>query len=204
MEVLVAMALLSMLMLTLGSALRTAAQVEARIDERIAENEMLLSTAGFLRQILEHISARRFPSLVAGQVDRVHFLGGNKYLEWIGIMPARHGAGGRYGFSLRLDEKENELVLGYSKISEENQRPETENGESRILVRNVTSFAIEYLDAESNSLNWSGEWSKTDKVPSALQIRVTTTSINWPLLVVRIRPLVPTDRSRSIFTTGGD
>ena len=207
-EVLVAMALLSMLMLVLGSTLRTVAQVETRMDRRTTENESVFSSTIFLRQILEQTSARRFKSLVAGQPDAVHFLGKSNQIDWIGVMPARHGAGGRYGFSLFL-EQENEnkkLIIKFSKILEKTQLPDTETSETRTLASQVIDFNVKYLDFEpqSQSMTWSDEWFKIDKLPSAVQIQLTTNSTTWPLFVVRLRPLTPSDRSRSIFTTGGD
>ena len=67
-ELLVVMALLSLLMLGLVSALRTMAQTEERIDGRLAQADEFRVTTAFVQEILGQISIRRkrsFPELGA-------------------------------------------------------------------------------------------------------------------------------------------
>lgn len=205
-EVLVAMTLLAMLMLALGSTLRTVAQVEIRIDSRNATIETMTSVSDLLRQTMESISARRNKSIVAGQPDAVQFMGASDRVHWVGIMPARHGAGGRYGFGLMLVTENNnaKLVLKYSPAFENIQFEDLDRTEGRVLAEYVSEFIIEYYVEEVDAEGWTDTWTKTDKVPSAMRIRLTTESGQWPEFVVRIRPLAPSDRSRSIFTMGGE
>ena len=51
-EVLVVMTLLSLVVLALGSALRTTAQTEERVDQRLARNDEIRVVTGFLQSVL--------------------------------------------------------------------------------------------------------------------------------------------------------
>ena len=64
-EVLVVMSLLSLVMLAMGSALRTTAQTEERVDQRLQRADEMRLAADFLRSILGRVSARKVPGPVA-------------------------------------------------------------------------------------------------------------------------------------------
>ena len=59
MEVLVVMSLLSLVMLALGSSLRTIAQTEERIDQRLSRADEMRIAVSFLRSTLGRVSARK-------------------------------------------------------------------------------------------------------------------------------------------------
>ena len=54
-EVLVVLSLLSLVMLAMGSALRTTAQTEERVDQRLQRADEMRVTTGFLRYILGRV-----------------------------------------------------------------------------------------------------------------------------------------------------
>ena len=58
-EVLVVMTLLSLVVLALGSALRTTAQTEERVDQRLARNDDVRVVTGFLQSVLGRISGQK-------------------------------------------------------------------------------------------------------------------------------------------------
>ena len=58
-EVLVVMTLLSLVVLALGSALRTTAQTEERVDQRLARNDEIRVVTGFLQSVLGRISGQK-------------------------------------------------------------------------------------------------------------------------------------------------
>src|SRR5690606_11879530 len=93
-ELLVTMALLSLLMLGMASALRTMAQTEERVDARLANADEFRIATGFLRSIVERISARKNPTPITQGASPYMFMGTPTALSWVGIMPARYGAGG--------------------------------------------------------------------------------------------------------------
>ena len=101
-EMLVAMTLLSLLVLAMGSALRSTAQTEERVDQRLARNDELRVTSSFLQSVLGRISGQRRAGITS--VDENPFLlrADAKELVWVGVMPARYGAAGRQFFRLSL------------------------------------------------------------------------------------------------------
>ena len=54
-EVLVVISLLSLLMLAMGSALRTTAQTEERVDQRLQRTDEIRVASGFLRSVLGRV-----------------------------------------------------------------------------------------------------------------------------------------------------
>jgi general secretion pathway protein J len=98
-EVLVATALLALVMLGLLTAMRSFAQSETRIDERIRIDDDLRVSERFLRLVMGNVSPRP-RATPAGAQKEIDFFGGADRMRWIGVMPARHGAGGLYRFHL--------------------------------------------------------------------------------------------------------
>ena len=120
MEVLIAMALLSLLMLALGSTLYSAAQTEERVDARVQSAEDLRLAARFLQEALSQASLR--PVRQGNERLRPFFSGQEQAVEWVGVMPARYGLGGRHFMRLALERDVNgqgRLVLRYAPWSDE-------------------------------------------------------------------------------------
>ena len=82
MEVLIAMALLSLLMLALGSTLYSAAQTEERVDARVQSAEDLRLAARFLQEALSQASLR--PVRQGNERLRPFFSGQAQAVEWVG------------------------------------------------------------------------------------------------------------------------
>jgi len=87
-EVLVATALLSLVMLGLLTAMRSFAQSETRIDERIRIDDDLRVGERFLRTVMATVSPR-LRSTAAGAPKEIDFVGSAEAMRWIGVMPAR-------------------------------------------------------------------------------------------------------------------
>ena len=116
-EVLVVMSLLSLVMLAMGSALRTTAQTEERVDQRLQRTDEMRVADGFLRSILGRVAARKVPLPVEPGASQFIFSAQAGQLTWVGVMPARHGAGGRYHFRLQVQDTstaQQALVLQYT------------------------------------------------------------------------------------------
>lgn len=196
-EMLVTMALLSLLMLGMVSALSTMAQTEERIDRRAEKADEIRVAAGFLRATMGRLSARttmalqregESPYLFAGQPDAV---------VWMGIMPARHGAGGRYVFRLALERVEGHsaLVIRFSPWAGAMVPPDWAQAEHRVLVRGIQAFALSYEDARQAPPEWMASWKRVDSLPSRIRIDLETFEGAWPLMVIATRSLPFADRS---------
>ena len=96
-ELIVVMALLSLLMTGLMSALRTMAQTETKIDQRLERVDALRTTRALLAKVLGGISVARIdmPSDLGKTMMPFHATADS--LIWVGILPARPDVGGRQG-----------------------------------------------------------------------------------------------------------
>lgn len=188
-ELLVVMALLSLLMLGMGSALRSMAQVEQRVDARLARADEMRVATDFLRTVLSQVSARKGAPSAAGPGAH-YFAGGAHEVWWLGVMPARYGIGGMHHFHLAVESAG--LVLRYQPWRGE-ARPDWSRAESLLLVAGATSVVMAFEDARQEPTNWVGDWAVADAMPQRLALSVTTPAGPWPAVVVNMRRLPGTD-----------
>ncbi|MDR0274983.1 MAG: prepilin-type N-terminal cleavage/methylation domain-containing protein [Burkholderiaceae bacterium] len=103
-EVLVALSLLALLMLVLTSALGSVGQTETRVEERIEAAEDYRLSLQFLRGVFGQVSARPMRMLNADLPPNTpFFMGDAAAVQWIGVLPARFGAGGRSYLRLAVE-----------------------------------------------------------------------------------------------------
>lgn len=188
-ELLVVMALLSLLMLGMGSALRSTARVEQGVDARLARADAMRVTSDFLRTVLSRVSARQgVPS--AARPDAHDFAGSADSLWWLGVMPARHGAGGMHHFRLGIEPAG--LVLRYQAWRGE-ALPDWDRAESLLLVAGATRLALRFEDDRRAPSRWVADWTAPEAMPRRVSLAVVTPSHAWPAIVVQMRALPGTD-----------
>lgn len=187
-EMLVVMSLLAVIMVAMASSLRTIGQVEERVDARLGRSDEFRTTVGFLREVLGRVSMRKFDSPVAPGFPYLFKAEANA-MSWVGVMPARYGAGGRYFFHLGLEATRTgtALVLRYFPWNGGGAFPDWSTGESRILLDGVTSVSIRYFDTRSLAGGWSSDWSGKDVIPDRVSLGVVTSTGEWPELIVPMR-----------------
>lgn len=204
-ELLIVMTLLSLLMLALVSALRTMAQTEERIDGRLARVDEFRVATTFVREILGRISARKQEEspLKQGGTPFV-FDGQTGAISWVGIMPARHGAGGRYFFRLALEGRQGEaaLVVRFAPWDESASFPDWGRVSARTLVKGVTFFELSYEDLTAEPETWTSSWQRTDSLPTHVRLAVQTRNGDWPLWIVSTRQLLQGGRRSGGYTLG--
>ncbi|WP_326534106.1 prepilin-type N-terminal cleavage/methylation domain-containing protein [Pseudorhodoferax sp.] len=189
-EVIVVMALLSLIMLAMGSALRTTAQTEQRIDTRLARTDELRVSSDFLRSVLGRVSAQQGAARLEPGASRYAFAGGPQEMRWLGVMPARHGVGGRHHFRLAIEPQG--LVLRYLPWQGE-QQPDWGRSESYVLVAGATALALRFEDTREQPSQWVEQWAAPDALPQRVALAVQTAQGAWPDLVVNMRRLPGTD-----------
>lgn len=189
-EILVAMSLLSVVMLALGSALRSIAQTEERIDQRLESADEMRIAAAFIRSTLERVSARKVaPAPPARQ--GVLFAADPVSVAWIGVMPARYGAGGRSFFRLGVEPtgRTSALVIRFVPWVDAPHFPDWSGAESRVLVRDVTRVSFRFQDGQASPPQWSADWPDRERLPDRLQLEVETVSGPWPPLTFPMRAM---------------
>ena len=194
-ELLVVMALLSLMMLALGSALRTTAQTEERVDARLGRTDDLRVASGFLRDILGRISARKTATPGAVGENPFIFAGESHDMQWVGILPARHGAGGRYHFRLSMESVDGRqaLVVRFVPWVDDAALPDWGRAEVYAVARDIAGFSIQYEDAGVEPPLWSPQWSSPDRLPDGVMLSIQATSGAWPALAIPMRVVPGSD-----------
>lgn len=199
-EVVVALAVLSLVVLALGASLRGISQSAVRVDERVeAIDEMRVSIA-FLRDVLD----RTLPLRAAGTERRMLFDAQAQSLSWVAIMPARFGAAGRFAFRLALEpaaDGTGQLVLRYAPwTGPAGAFPDWAQAEVRVLAQRVDALSLGYGGAGLAD-GWQPAWVDVERLPPRLRLDLNTARLAWPPVVLAIRsPLPPSGR----FTVGGE
>ena len=204
-ELLVVMSLLSLVMLALGGAMRGMAQTGDRIDIRLARADELRVAAGFLRTCLERVSARKLEGLPAGE-NALPFSASADALDWIGVMPARYGAGGRHFFRLGLAPGaagQQNLVIFFKPVAGVVGRPDWSGAQMRVLAEQVTGLQIQYQDGRAEGAPWRQDWPLKDRLPSGISISVQTLAGRWPPIAMAVHVTPGADDGSSPFVTGG-
>lgn len=201
-ELLVVMALLSLVMVAMGSALRTASQTEQRVDARLQRMDDLRTISGFLRSVLGRVSAQKISTSVSVGASSYFFSGSATSMSWVGVMPARYGAGGRCHFRLELTEA-GLLMLHYIPWEGTAVLPDWTTGQSTPLLSGVTGLTFQYQDGVVEPLEWSPQWAIVDRLPERVSISVQMASGAWPEIVVPLRVLPSSDPRTSGPVFGG-
>lgn len=195
-EVLVVMSLLSLVMLAMGSALRTTAQTEERVDQRLQRTDEMRVADGFLRSILGRVAARKVPLPLEPGASQFIFSGQARQITWVGVMPARYGVGGRHHFRLQVQGAATgtqTLLLQYTAWLDDALPPDWSQAASHALVQKVTSLDLQYEDALPEPPVWTSQWTVADRLPQRVLLSLETEAGPWPAIVVTMRLLPGSD-----------
>ncbi len=198
-EVVVALAVLSLVVLSLGASLRGLSQSATRVDERVAAIDEMRVASAFLRDVFE----RTLPLRAADTERRWLFDTQPQGVAWVAVMPARFGAAGRFAFRLALEaqgDASQSLVLRYAPLPQPQARfPDWAQAQSRVLAHRVEAFALGY-GGDGLAAGWQPQWTDVERMPPRLRLDLTTASLAWPPLVLAVRtPVAP----GGLFTIGG-
>jgi len=189
-ELLVSTALLALLMVALLAALRSFGQTEDRLDDRLRRDAELRTSGAFLRGVIAATAPRPLKT-APGTAKRIEFGGAPAELRWVGVMPAREGAGGLYRFRLALqpDAESATLLLQFAPyVAGDEIAVEGRSHESRAMAGHVRSISLHYLGDEANA-TWLSSWPRSDVLPHRVGLAVVTDRDAWPEIVVTIVPV---------------
>lgn len=200
-EILVVLTLMSVVMLALGAAMRTIAQTEERVDQRLQRADEMRVATSFLNNTLSRISPRKStaPTAVGGSLALFSAAPGS--VMWVGVMPARYGAGGRYFFRLAVEPQTTgpNLVIRFAPWTGTGVFPDWASADSRVLVRSVSQLNLEYAQQDGS---WRGDWIDPLLLPSRIRISVRTPVLEWPQIIIALRQLPAGDNGRGGFSLG--
>lgn len=188
-EVVVAMALLSLVMLVLGSSIRSMGASADRIDARTASMDQMRVATGFLREIVGRVAGQSQEPPATGLL----FVGGAQGMSWVGVMPARFGPAGRHFFHLgpeHLRDGSTGLVLRFTPWQwEQKTMPDWSQADFRVLVRDIDALSLSY-QGDGLGQGWIAAWPADAKtLPPRLRLLVVAAGAEWPPIVLAIHPL---------------
>jgi len=214
-EVLISLALLSLLMLVLTGAMRSMGQTEDRVEQRVQISDNYRAAVDLLRDVLGRVSARRLRLLNAadGPPDMPFFQAQPDSLAWIGVMPARYGLGGRHYLRLAVEPMVGgggQLVLRYAPWTGEPFFSNWGQAQAQVLAAPVNTLALRYQDPASGQ--WSPVWPPPGmavndmpptRLPSAVALQVDAPDFAWPPLVAAVLATRLSDPSTGGTSLGG-
>lgn len=190
-EMLIALALLSLLVVALTISIRTISQAQTKVDERLSKNEAVRLSAAFLRQTLSWASLKKRVPLDK-DAPQLGMVGTAEEITWIGALPARYGAGGLYW--LRLTAMNSKLIFSFMPYRGIERVPDWSIAETRELLQDVTRMSLAYQEDDASA--WADSWASAEKLPQRVRLSVDAKGVNWPGLIVPVRAGRPaTERS---------
>lgn len=212
-ELLVVMTLLSVIMLGLVSAMRTMAQTENKIDQRLARLDEIRVARTFLQQILTRVSATTLDAPGATGQTIIPFVATTDSLTWVGILPARPNVGGRHFFRLAIEDTPagRELMLRFAPWQPDRVFADWSTAEARVLIRGVSQMSIQTQGLPPQGRNpaqawpqgWQNGWPITDALPEHLRLNLTDAQGAWPEWNMPLHALSQSDSSFSRVVVGG-
>ncbi|MDM7462911.1 MAG: prepilin-type N-terminal cleavage/methylation domain-containing protein [Tepidimonas taiwanensis] len=224
-EVLVALVLFSLLALGLGGALGALGQTQERVQRQAQHVEVVVSTGTFLRQITGLVMRDEYRSAEPGATGaRLRYQVAPDELQWIGILPARPGMGGRTEFRLALEPDvaypdHRHLVLRHrpwQPVSAADSAAGAWRDWSLAAVEVVAEDVSELLiqvrgqrpsgwpTERSWDAGWRSDWpADAGELPQAIWLQITDRQGPWPPLLAPIFPTVPSAGNLSQAVIGG-
>ena len=143
-ELIVALGLMSLISLTLVGAFRGIAQIADRFDR---SQQALDDQRLFVSVLTELLSLGYAPPGAAGQGPV--FGANTDQLVWVGVMPPRHGRGGKHIFRLALESAKGGespmLVLRYTPWL--GRAPDWNSTEAKTVLANIQNLQFTYFRA---------------------------------------------------------
>lgn len=205
-EVVIALALVAVILAGLVSALVSFGKTSARIEERTLVSDDVRLVYAFLEQSLSPATprVRVRPSDMA---PVSWFQGGDSELEWLGLMPARHGVGGLYHLRLGIERGARgagRLMLSYLPYVGDDPPPDWSQAESHLLLDGVTGFALAYRALDEDE--WRSAWRDVQVLPARVRMDLAVRGQSWPSLVVPVleaQPLNDVNHAQPMEDFGG-
>ena len=203
-EVLIALALLSLLMLGLTGAMRAMSDTSASIERRIDTADRFRVASHLLNSVLGGVSVRRLQNAGGNNTaPAIFFEAAPDSLAWIGVMPARFGVGGRH--YMRLAQEDNKLVLRYAPWNGAPTFADWASASTQIVAEPIEALDLRYLEPES--LSWLQAWPPEGLrqgivLPSAIEVTVHGATPPWPPMVVGMHGLAAGEGAASSGSWG--
>ena len=186
-EVVVALAVLSLILLATVSALRTFANTQVSLDRMVERVDEVRTISSFLRDMLDGAVTGDNQSggltLGGGSSELAYFEGDAQSLAW--KAPALFGEAYGGTVLMRLAKEDTSLKLYWQEPPANIARINWNDAASRILLVNVEEFKVDFR--AEYSLQWeSGEWDAPG-APALVRLTIKSGGRFWPDLILRVQ-----------------
>jgi general secretion pathway protein J len=192
-ELLVGLGLMALISVLLFGGFRFGLRVWEAGDDRITATNEIEMAQHLLRQQI----AESQPVVLAPELERapVLFRGDAGGLLFVAPLPAHHGVGGFYLFSLAADraQKDHQLVLRWRRFRSDKVDATAFDPKDRsVLVNGVGSIEIRYFGRPTANApaRWLESWDGAHGLPQLVRVRILFPrgdGRQWPELVVAPR-----------------
>lgn len=183
-EVIVSLAILSLVMLATVTGLRTLAATEGSVDLLVQRNDALRSVSSFIRDAMESAvvgassSRLSFGGLPS---DKTVFEVRDGALVWKTVILLGESYGGSY--IVRLGQEQGSLVLRWTRDDALRRDFDWNSAPSRTLAKDLQSFAIAYRRVPKEE--WREEWDGRGS-PRWVRLRIESRQRFWPDIIAEV------------------
>lgn len=176
-EMLIALAVLSLISLAAATALRTFAQSQAAVEKKIEQVEQMRMTLGFIKRTIQKSVPIMHP-----KGFYTYFKGGASELIWVAPM-SQVGVKGLQIIRLSLDSEE-ALVLQMLPFDSDWTQPDWGSVEPYKIIEAGASFELGYRGDWQDS--WVDTWDLSTESPSTVRVNVGHSDKYWPELIIHL------------------
>lgn len=189
-EVVVALAILSLIMLATITSLRTLGNTQGTLDRMTNRVDEVRTVSSFLRDTMESAAVGEgggsggglgLGGTAGGSGGSAYFEIGDGALAWKSTVLFGEGFGGSY--IVRVAREDDQLVLRWQEPPLPNTELDWADTESRTLVAELEEFDITWRKDHRDE--WRQEWEKRDKV-GWVRLQVKATGRYWPELIMQV------------------
>ena len=185
-EVIVALAILSLIMLATVSALRTFANTQGSLDELTGRIDEVRTISSFLRDSLDSTVFEADSGGLAlggyGGGEMAYFAGTPASLEWKSPVLFGEGFGGT--FLLQLAHEDEALLLRWKEPVAAGEPIKWAGAQSRVLISNVDEFEVMFLS--EFGAQWKDHWVQP-KSPALVRMTIKSGGRYWPELIMQVQ-----------------
>lgn len=185
-EVVVSLAILSLIMVATISSLRTFAQTQTSLEGVTQRIDEIRSVSSFLRDTFESsvIGKGRSSglSMGGGTTAGSYLMGEPSAMNWKAFVQFGEGYGG--AFLVRVERDDDQLKLRWQDIPATLENVSWDNASERVLVEGVEELQLDYRK-ELNS-DWQGEWVQQSS-PSLVRMTIKAHGRFWPELIFSVQ-----------------
>ena len=187
-EVVVSLAVLSLILLATVSALRTFANTQVSLDAMMGRVDEVRTVSGFLRDMFEGSVAGKqqgggLSFGGSGGSELAYFEGTPQWVEWKAPVLFGEVYGGTQ--LLRLIKEEGALKLYWQDPPAQHAAVDWNEKNSRILVQKVEEFQLSFkpeFNADWQNTEWEGKGA-----PALVRLSIKAAGRHWPDLIIQVQ-----------------